>query len=96
MGARIAVLRVNGKWTAFIKRFYPKHFTIVADIHPFVHTFTHRRWSQTVQGNGPARQEPSGLGSWLGGAGDQTSNLVVTGQPRLTSWATAAQAGGSD
>ena len=28
------------------KRFYPKRFTVLTDIHPFTHTFTHRRRSQ--------------------------------------------------
>ena len=30
------------KLTGFIKRFCPKRFTILPNIHPFMHTFTHR------------------------------------------------------
>ena len=49
----IGSINVNGKWSS-MQRFYPKRciddhlhwsFTVLTDIHPFMHTFTHRRRS---------------------------------------------------
>ena len=82
----------TSKWSSFIQRFYPQRFTVLTDIHPFMHTFTNRRWSQ------PRRATASSSGAivrvrrlaqghqdtrQLGGAGNRTSNLTVTSQPAL-------------
>ena len=49
------------KRSSYIKRFYPKRFTVLADIHPFIHSFmhtsTHRRRSQ------PCRETASWSGA---------------------------------
>ena len=56
----------------------------VTDIHPF----THRRLSQprraTVSSSGAIRVRRLAQGhhdTWLGGAGDRTSDLAITSQP---------------
>ena len=69
-----------------------KRFTIQPNIHPFMHAFTHefqpRRatagWSGVVRvrrrlAQGHLLHTPLGGG----GAGDRTSNLLVTSQPAL-------------
>ena len=68
----------------------PKRFTVFADIHPFMHTFTQRQRSQprraTASWSGAIRVRRLAQGhheTRLGGAGDRTSNLVVTSQPAL-------------
>ena len=66
---------------------HSKRFTIVPSIHPFMLTFTHRRWCQQCR----AAASSSGavtvmclaqghLDTQLGGAGDRTNNLLVTSQ----------------
>ena len=77
--------QIHGKGAAFISLFivtraHPKRFTIFPDIHPFMHTFTHRQRCQPCR----ATASSSGavdLDTQLGGAGDRTSNLAVTSKP---------------
>ena len=82
----------NGKWTAFIERFsnqwslkalynIAQHSPIHAPLHVHIQTLTA---VSTTQGDGQL------VGSLLrdtttqlGGAGDRTSNLLVTSQPAL-------------
>ena len=79
-------------WSKCSKNAYPnKRFTVLTDIHPFMHTFTHRRRSQprraTASSSGATRVRRLAQGyhdTRLGGAGDRTSNLAVTSQPSST------------
>ena len=83
---------VNGKWTAFIKRLYPKRFTIDASHSP-IHTPTaigcHARYQ-------PARQEQLGVRCLAQGHFD-TPRVGSNRQPSdcqttaLTSWAISPQ-----
>ena len=61
------------------------------NIHPFMHTFTHRWRCQarrvTASSSGAVRGSCLAQGhvnTQLGGAGDQTRNPLVTSQPALT------------
>ena len=74
----------------FIPSGHPKRFTILPHIHPFIHTFTHRRRRQpckaTVSSSGAVRVRRLAHGHLdiqLGGAGDRTGNLAVTSQHAL-------------
>ena len=69
---------------------FSKCFTILPKIHPFMHTFTHRRRSQprkeTASSSGAVRARRLAQGhldTQLGGAGDRTSDLRVTNQSAL-------------
>ena len=73
---------------------HSKGFTISAHIHPFMHTFTHRRRrSQPRRATAQLVRSDQGEGVSLrghllhtrlgGGAGDRTSNLPVTSRPAL-------------
>ena len=81
---------VNGPHlnSAFLTSDHSNRYTILPNIHPFLHTFTHRRHVNARQQ--PARREQLGLGvaqghlnTELGGAGDRTSNLPVISPPTL-------------
>jgi hypothetical protein len=89
---RSIVLMVNGLqlYHAFLTSGRSKRFTILPNIHPFTHTFTHRRRSlprrATASSSGAVRVRRLAQGhldTQLGGAGDRTSNLPVTGQPAV-------------
>ena len=69
--------------TAFLSSGHSKRFTTLPNIHPFIHTFTHRRWSQprkaTASSSGAVRASCSTLRE----TGGRTSNLPATSQPSL-------------
>ena len=85
--------RADGKRAAFIQRFFSNQwpfkalYNIASHIHPFMHTFTHRRRGrQPCKTSGALRVRCLAQGHvdiQLGGAGDRTSNLPVTSQPAL-------------
>ena len=71
----------NGKWTA-----------ILPNYHPFMHTFTHQRWSQPCKVTTSwfravrvRRLARGHLDTQRGGAGNGNSNLPVSRQPAPTS-----------
>ena len=76
-------------YSAFLTSGYSKRFTVVSNIHPSIHVFTHRRRYQPCKGtassSGAVRGSCLAQGHLdtrrLGGAGDRTSNLPVTSQP---------------
>ena len=83
---------VNGLYlfSAVLTSSHSKRFTIRHNIHPFMHTFTHRRRCHprraiaSSSGAVRARRLAQGhLETQLGGDGDRTSNLPVTSQPTL-------------
>ena len=71
---------INGLylWSAFLTSGHSKSFTILLNIHPFMHIFTHRRRRQprkaTVSSSGAVRVRCLG-DTRLGGAGDRTNDL---------------------
>ena len=74
---------INGKLNACS---HSKGFTILSNIHPFMHTFITSWQSQPCKASGAVsgrRLAQEHLNTQLGGAGDQTSNLPVTSQPAL-------------
>ena len=82
---------VNGRhlYSTFLASGHSKPFTIMPNIHLFMHTFTHRRRSQPCKhvrvNHARVRRLAQGhldiLAFRLGGAGDWTGNLVVTSKP---------------
>ena len=82
---------VNGLhlYSAFLTSGHSKRFTILSNIHPFMHTFTHRQRRQprkaTASSSGAVKLRCLAQGhlDTLGGAGDRTSNLPVTNPPAL-------------
>ena len=83
---------VNGLhlYSAFLTSGHSKHFTILPNIHPFIHTFTHRRRSQprktTASSSGAVRVRclaQGHLDTRLREVEDRTSNLPVTSQLAL-------------
>ena len=56
---------------------------IQSDLQPFIDTFTHRSGLANHAGQQPAHREQSHLDAQLGGAGNQTSILLVASQPNL-------------
>ena len=83
---------VNGllSYGALLTSGHSKRFTILTNIHPFMHTFTRRRWRQRCQATASssgavrARRLAQGhLHTRLGGVWERTSNLPVTSQATL-------------
>jgi hypothetical protein len=74
--------------SVFLTSGHSKHFTVSPHIHPFKHTFTHRRRSEprkaTVSSSGAVRVKCLAQEH----IDTQTSNLPVTSQQPYTSWAT--------
>ena len=78
-------------YSAILTSGHSKRCTILPHIHPFMHTFTHRRRCQpckaTASSSGAVRVRclaQGHLDNQLGGAGDRTSNLPVTSQTALS------------
>ena len=75
---------VNGLhlYSAFLTSGHSRRFTILPNIHLFMHTFTHRLKCQpckaTASSSGAVRVRylAQGYLNTLGGAGDETSNLL--------------------
>ena len=72
-------------YRAFLTTGLSKCFTLLRDIHTFMHTFTHRMRSQQCRATAPGavsvRCLAKGYLDTLGEAGDRTSNLLVTSRP---------------
>ena len=84
---------VNGLrlYSAFVTSGCSKHCTTLHNVHPCIHTFKHRRRNKPRKGTAGSsgavrvrRLAHGHLETQLGGAGDRTSNLLVTSsQPAL-------------
>ena len=71
-------------YSALLTSGHLKHFTILPNFHPFMHTFPHRRRSQPCKATVMLRCLAQGhLDTQLSGAGDRTGNLPVTSQLAL-------------
>ena len=78
-------------YSALLTSGRPKRFTTSPHINPFTHThspihahtFTHLGGGDRVRGR-PAGLAPGHLHNHLGGAGDRTSDPLVTGPPAVT------------
>ena len=91
---------VNGLhlYSAILTSGHSKRFTILPNIHPFMHTFTHRRWCPPHKACLLGAVRGRRLAQWhldtpLGRAGDGTSNPPVTSQPAPPSEPHAAPLG---
>ena len=78
---------VNGLhlYSAFLTSGHSKHFAMLPNIHPFIHTFTHRRRSRpckaTASSPGAVRVRRLAQGHLAHSVRDWTSSLSVSSQP---------------